>query len=263
MQWYKVLANMFNDEKFVIIDTMPKRDSYIAIWQKLLCLCASQDRGGYIRISNEMPIDRDELEYLGAIIKRDKEDVEEAVKLFEKFGMVGFDDGGLFITNWEKHQSTDNSHNEYMRKYMAERRKKEKEKEVKKEEIKKEKPKKEKPTAHKRGEYGNVLLTDEQYGKLKEEYEEADEIIKFFDEQCEAKGYKYKNYYQAIKNWGVKAYQDKKPKEFKPYEIKVDELSPEEIRKRLYPKKKVYTLDEMNVQEADIEAIKKELFKKG
>lgn len=51
------------------------------------------------------------------------------------------------------------------------------------------------------GEYGHVLLTDEEFQKLHDEYANADEAIAFLDEYIEYKGYKAKNHYLAMKKW--------------------------------------------------------------
>lgn len=58
---------------------------------------------------------------------------------------------------------------------------------------------------HKYGEYGNVLLKDEELQKLKEEYENWEELIKYLDEYIEMKGYKVKSHYLCIKKWVVDA----------------------------------------------------------
>ena len=72
--------------------------------------------------------------------------------------------------------------------------------------------KKQKQVKHKYGEYKQVLLTDEQYNKLKNEYSNYEELIKELDEAIEMKGYKYKNCYLAIKKWVVDAVKSKKKK---------------------------------------------------
>jgi len=62
----------------------------------------------------------------------------------------------------------------------------------------------EKNTKHKYGEYGRVLLTDEQYKKLVEEYDKAfiDDVIAKVDAYVESNNNKncYKNFYAVIKN---------------------------------------------------------------
>ncbi len=53
---------------------------------------------------------------------------------------------------------------------------------------------------HKRGKYKNVLLTDQEFEKLKTKFGNWEELIKKLDEGIEMKGYKYKSHYLAIVN---------------------------------------------------------------
>lgn len=66
----------------------------------------------------------------------------------------------------------------------------------------KEKNKKEKPVKHKYGEYGNVLLTDEELDKLKAKF--PSNYIAWIDRlsgYVESTGKKYKSHYATILNW--------------------------------------------------------------
>ena len=65
---------------------------------------------------------------------------------------------------------------------------------------------------HKYGEYKNVLLKDEELQKLKEEYQNWEELIKYLDEYIEMKGYKAKSHYLCIKKWVVDAVKRDQPK---------------------------------------------------
>ena len=69
-------------------------------------------------------------------------------------------------------------------------------------------------TKHKKGEYGHVLLTEEQEKKLNEEYGVflTLDAITFLDEYIEMKGYKAKNHYLAIKKWVIDAVKEREPK---------------------------------------------------
>lgn len=60
-----------------------------------------------------------------------------------------------------------------------------------------------KPARHRYGEYKHVLLTDEQYSKLVNDFSEAvaAEYIRRCDEYCERSGKSYKNYSLTIRNW--------------------------------------------------------------
>ena len=71
------------------------------------------------------------------------------------------------------------------------------------------------PTKHKKGEYGNVLLTEEQEEKLIDEYGEivAVKAIEFLDEYIEEKGYKAKNHYLTIRRWVIDAVKERVPKD--------------------------------------------------
>lgn len=74
---------------------------------------------------------------------------------------------------------------------------------------KKEKPKKPKK---KYGEYQHVLLTDDEYDKLKVKFNNIDDIIAYFDRYIERKGYKAKSHYLCILDWVHEAYERDKQK---------------------------------------------------
>lgn len=54
---------------------------------------------------------------------------------------------------------------------------------------------------HKYGVYKNILLTDKELEKLKQEFDNWEEVINYVDEAIEMKGYKYKSHYLAIRKW--------------------------------------------------------------
>jgi hypothetical protein len=62
-----------------------------------------------------------------------------------------------------------------------------------------------KASKHKHGEYKNVLLKDEELQRLKEEYQNWEELIKYLDEYIEMKGYKARSHYLCIRKWVVNA----------------------------------------------------------
>lgn len=90
---------------------------------------------------------------------------------------------------------------------------------------------------HKYGEYKHVLLTDNDLEKLKQDYSNYLDLIKYLDEYIEMKGYKAKNHYLAIKKWVVDAVKEKEKKEDTPEwfgkEYKRKELLNDEERRIL------------------------------
>lgn len=67
-----------------------------------------------------------------------------------------------------------------------------------------------KPTRHKHGLYKNVLLTDEEYKSLQEEFpHDYTERIERLSEYIASTGKKYKNFLATIRNWAKKDVQNK------------------------------------------------------
>lgn len=63
------------------------------------------------------------------------------------------------------------------------------------------------------GEYKHVRLKDSEYEKLKNDFDNYEELIKYLDEYIEMKGYKAKSHYLAIRKWVVDAVNEKNKKE--------------------------------------------------
>ena len=94
--------------------------------------------------------------------------------------------------------------------------------------------KKDKDIKHRYGEYKHVLLTDEQYNKLKEEFpNDYEQRIKNLDEAIEIHHYKYSNFYLVIKKWASKegnsSSNTKMKDSFSKY---IDELAEEELKNK-------------------------------
>ena len=71
-----------------------------------------------------------------------------------------------------------------------------------------------KPIKHKYGEYKNVLLTDQELDKLKNEFPDYEQKIENLSSYIESKGAKYKSHLATIRNWSKKDEQ-KKPDKYK------------------------------------------------
>ena len=79
----------------------------------------------------------------------------------------------------------------------------------------KQKKKEKESVKHKYGEFKHVLLTDNEYKKLEEQYGSSslEIIITYLDEYLEMKGTKYKSHYMVIRKWGAKAALEQRSKE--------------------------------------------------
>lgn len=104
IKWIKIVTNIFDDEKMLMIETLPSADSIMVVWFKLLCLAGKTNNSGVFIFNERIPY-TDEM--LAAIFRRDINVVRLALKTFEDFGMIEIIDNVITIPNWSKHQSLD------------------------------------------------------------------------------------------------------------------------------------------------------------
>ena len=104
IKWIKITTDIFDDEKILLIESLPDADAIIVIWFKLLCLAGKQNNSGVFLMNDRIPY-TDKM--LATIFRRKESTVQLALQTFENFGMVELVDGVITIPNWEKHQNID------------------------------------------------------------------------------------------------------------------------------------------------------------
>ena len=126
VKWIKLTTDIFDDEKILMIESLPSADTIIVIWFKLLAFAGKSNNNGVFMMNNRIPYTDD---MLAAIFRRDSKTVSLALKTFEQFGMIEIIDNVITIPNWDKHQSLDayEKKKERDRKLQAERRARQKE----------------------------------------------------------------------------------------------------------------------------------------
>ncbi len=102
VKWIKIVTDVFDDEKLILIESMPEADSIIVIWFKLLCLAGKQNRDGLLMLNDKIAY-TDEM--LATVFRRPINTVRLALQTFERFAMIEIIDGTICIANWEKHQN--------------------------------------------------------------------------------------------------------------------------------------------------------------
>lgn len=124
VKWIKITTDVFDDEKILLIESLPDAYSIIVVWFKLLCLAGKQNNSG-VFMMGQMPY-TDKM--LATIFRMKESTVQLALQTFEQFGMVEIIDGVITIPNWGKHQSLEQieARKEYQREYQREYRKKQK-----------------------------------------------------------------------------------------------------------------------------------------
>ena len=125
VKWIKITTDIFDDEKILLIESLPESDSIIVIWFKLLCLAGKQNNSGVFMIGDKIAY-TDKM--LATIFRRKESTVTLALQTFEQFGMIELIDGVITIPNWGKHQNLDQleERKKYMKEYMRNYREKQK-----------------------------------------------------------------------------------------------------------------------------------------
>lgn len=126
VKWIKIVTDIFDDEKILMIESMPDADSIIVIWFKLLCLAGKQNNGGVIMLNDRIPYTE---EMLSKVFRRPLNTVRLAIELFQRYGMIEIIEDVITIPNWSKHQSLDSleQRRENDRRRQAQRRKNQRE----------------------------------------------------------------------------------------------------------------------------------------
>ena len=120
VKWIKITTDIFDDEKILLIESMPDAYAIITCWFKLLCLAGKQNNSGVFMMGQIAYTDK----MLATIFRMKESTVQLALHTFEQFGMIEIVDGVVTIPNWNKHQTLDSfeKKKERDRLYSMERR---------------------------------------------------------------------------------------------------------------------------------------------
>lgn len=127
--WVKLKTDMFENEKIKLIESLPDKDSILIIWIKLIAYAGKVNAGGYIMLTEKIPMN---IEELATIFGRPLNTVRLAMNTFERYGMIEKSEEGAFrITNWEYHQNIDGMEKIKLQNRERKRKQRAKEKEKK------------------------------------------------------------------------------------------------------------------------------------
>lgn len=102
IKWIKITTDIFDDEKILLIESMPDADAIIVIWFKLLVLAGKTNNCGLLTINDTIPYND---EMLATIFRRPLNTVRLALDVFEQFGMIDIINDTICIPKWEVHQN--------------------------------------------------------------------------------------------------------------------------------------------------------------
>ena len=125
VKWIKLSTDVFNNEKFDAIRTMPDCKDIMIAWIELLCLAGKCNEGGLLMVTRELPY-TDEM--LAQHFRMEVGIIQRALTVFQQLNMVEVVDSVYQVSNWTKYQSADRL--EEMRKKDRERKREAKKKQL-------------------------------------------------------------------------------------------------------------------------------------
>ena len=210
--YLKLKEDFFSSDAMIVLENLQDGYKYSNILLKLYLKSLKDE--GRLMLNGRIPYNT---KTLAQVTNHSVGDVELAIKAFEELGLVEIlDNGAIYMLDIQNFIGRSSTEADRIRNYrsridaektnelqdgvqMYNKSTPEIEIEI---EIKKEVEKKpSKPPRHKHGEYGHILLTDDQYAKLQSEYPTIDETIKNMDEWIQLKGKPYKDYNLALRKW--------------------------------------------------------------
>lgn len=223
VKWIKITTDMFDNRKIKHLRRLPDGNNIVLIWVMLLTMAGRCNSGGMIFLTENIPYTpkmlADELDF-------EENTVQLALKALAQLNMIVTDQGFFSIAGWDEYQNIEGMDKIREQNRLRKQRQREKqnllpavsrdshvtvtqchatdieeEKEIDKdiEDISNKKP-----TKHKHGEYNNVLLTDDELEKLKDEFADWEERIDRLSSYVASTGKSYKSHYATIRNWARK-----------------------------------------------------------
>lgn len=103
--WIKLSTAMFDNPKIQMLGTLPKGDSYIAFWIRLLCLAGKVNDGGCVYVAKNVAYTP---QLLSTMAGKPPAFIKQTLSEFQKLGMIEIDANGvIYLIGWEKYQNTD------------------------------------------------------------------------------------------------------------------------------------------------------------
>lgn len=264
--YLKLKENFFDSDELIMLESQPDGHLYSNILLKLYLRSLKND--GKLMFNDRIPYNA---EILAKVTRHNVAVVEKALFLFEELGLIEkLDNGAIYMLDIQNFIGKSSNEADRIRNYRSRINQEkqnliedstnvvqmydkstpkieiEKEKELDLDielDIKKDnstpapsKPKKIKPQKHKHGEYKHVLLTDDEFERLKKDFDFYKELIKKLDEYIETSGKKYKNHNLVLRGWVLNWYNEQG------YKATRKEVEPNWLNEK--PKPKEETLED-------------------
>lgn len=217
--WIKLKTNFFEQDAIDFLLSQTNGSDYIALYLKL-CTMTANTNGQLATQIGEILIPYDAQKIARDTKYFSVDTVVVAMELFKKLGLIyESSDNVLQIADYENMVGSETSSAKRVREWREKKKAlqcntnvthietqeiRDKSIEIRDKDKDIDLSKSKKPTKHKFGEYHHVLLTEDEYERLKDlygGYKQVEEHIKILDEYIETSGKKYKNHCLVIQKW--------------------------------------------------------------
>lgn len=105
VSWIKLETNLFDNPKIQMLSNLPKGDSYVSFWVRLLCMAGKLNNGGYVYVAENAAYTP---QLLAAITGKPVALVKTMLKTMQELHMIDVDSNGIIcIIGWEEHQNVE------------------------------------------------------------------------------------------------------------------------------------------------------------
>lgn len=104
IKWIKIATDIFDNRKIRQILKMENGDKMVNIWFRLLCLTGISNNHGFITLLDDIPYT---IDMFSTEFSESETIIRQAIDVFRKYGMIGFDGNAFYIHNWEEYQNVD------------------------------------------------------------------------------------------------------------------------------------------------------------
>lgn len=104
VSWIRLETNLFDNPKIQMLSNLPKGDSYVSFWVRLLCMAGKLNNGGYVYVAENAAYTP---QLLAAITGKPVALVKTMLKTMQELHMIDVDANGIiYIIGWDEHQNT-------------------------------------------------------------------------------------------------------------------------------------------------------------
>lgn len=107
--WVKLYIDCFKKKKLMYVEDLPRGDTILKIWFKILCLAGECNAGGFLMVTDNIPYTEETL--IATLTRKPLNEtydfLKETLVTLQALHMLEIIENKFYITNWEDYQNVD------------------------------------------------------------------------------------------------------------------------------------------------------------